>query len=322
MKILAVGATGFIGSQAVRQLAEMGHEVAVIHRGEKPGDLPAGVERIYGDRDTLVELRPRFETFAADVVLDVYLFTERQAKELIEVCRGTAGRIVVLSSADVYRNYDGLRGESDAAPDPAPLSETAPLRSKIYPYRGHDMSFRYREEYDKILVERTVLGQENPPATVLRLPAVYGPGDRQHRVRDYLARMDSGASTLVLGEAEARWRWCRGYVGNVAAAIALAVGDECAAGKCYNVADEPTLSEREWVEAIGRAAGWEGEIHILPDGELPETDRKPYDWRYHLALDTGRIRTELGFGERFGIEAGLRATVEWERSCPPGPEST
>ena len=58
MKILAIGATGFIGSQAVRLLLEAGHRVAVLHRGEKPGDLPDEVQRIQGDREALTGLRP------------------------------------------------------------------------------------------------------------------------------------------------------------------------------------------------------------------------------------------------------------------------
>ncbi len=322
MKILAIGATGFIGSQAVLLLLEAGHDIAVLHRGEKAGALPAEVRRIQGDRNDLTALRPEFERFSPEVVLDVIPYTEEQAKALVQVCRGTAGRVVVLSSADVYRNYDGLRGESAAPPDAVPLGEDAPLRESLYPYRGHDITFRYRDEFDKILVEQTVRHQQHTPGTAQRLPAVHGPGDRHRRIRDYLTRMDSGASSIVLGEAEAAWRWCRGYVGNVAVAIARAVLDDRAAGRCYNVADEPVLSERQWVEEIGKAAGWDGEVKTVPDEELPEELRKPYDWRYDLVLDTGRIREELGFSELFTLPEGLQAAVKWERSQPSEAEET
>ena len=44
-------------------------------------------------------------------------------------------RYVVLSSGDVYRNYDGLQRRYDGPPDPTPLSEDAPLREQLYPYR-------------------------------------------------------------------------------------------------------------------------------------------------------------------------------------------
>ena len=37
------------------------------------------------------------------------------------------------------------------------------------------------DAYDKIPVERAVLGNPALPGIVLRLPMVYGPGDRLHR---------------------------------------------------------------------------------------------------------------------------------------------
>ena len=112
------------------------------------------------------------------------------------------------------------------------------------------MSFEHADDYDKILVEQAVLDQPALPATVLRLPAVYGPGDKGYRLRPYVQRMADGRPAILLAAEQARWRWTRGYVGNVAAAIALAVTDSRAAGRIYNVGDSPTPTEREWVENI------------------------------------------------------------------------
>jgi nucleoside-diphosphate-sugar epimerase len=71
MRVLAIGATGFIGPHAIRDLTERGHEVAVVHRGDTEARLPNGVRRILCDRDALSGMRPEFERFAPDVVLDV-----------------------------------------------------------------------------------------------------------------------------------------------------------------------------------------------------------------------------------------------------------
>jgi uncharacterized protein YbjT (DUF2867 family) len=43
MKVLALGATGFIGSYVVRQLIDQGHQVVVFHRGETQAELPDSV---------------------------------------------------------------------------------------------------------------------------------------------------------------------------------------------------------------------------------------------------------------------------------------
>src|SRR3970282_2665714 len=109
MRVLGIGAAGFIGRHVVSRLVEQGHDVAVLHRGRTMNSLPDGVLSIPGNRDRLDDSRAGLESFAPDVVLDVIPYTEQQARGLVAAFRGRTARIVALSSADVYRNYDGLR---------------------------------------------------------------------------------------------------------------------------------------------------------------------------------------------------------------------
>lgn len=314
MRVLAIGGTGFIGAQVVRRLLDVGHEVTVLHRRHACGGVPTHLQRMLGDRDALPEMRAEIERCSPDVVLDVIPYTERQAAELVCTLRGLCGRLVVVSSTDVYRNYDGLRGVTSAPPDPVPLAEDAPLRETLYSYRGRDIL--YRDEYDKILVERVVLDQPDLEATVLCLPAVYGAGDPQRRLRPYLRRMADGRPAILLAHGQANWRWGRGYVGNVAAALALAVTDARAAGRVYNVGEEPSSTELEWIHRIGAAAGWKGNVVTVPTERLPTRLREPFDWRYDLVTDTRRIRWELGYEEPIPPHEALERTVDWECSQP------
>ena len=269
------------------------------------------IEHIYGSRDALADVQTEVARFEPTVVLDVIPYTERQAQALMTVFRGVAKRIVALSSADVYRNYDGFRGKATAPPDPAPLSEEAPLRERLYSYRGCNLPFHWADDYDKILVERMVMSEGELPGTILRLPAVYGPGDKQNRIRAYLDQMNAGPRLLMTRE-QAAWRWTRGYVEDVAAAIALAVIDDSAAGRVYNVGDEVAPTEREWVEEIAKVIDWTGEVLQTPVEDLPQDRRQPFDFRYELMTDTTRIREELGYSEPVGRQEALRRTVEWE----------
>jgi len=320
MKVLAIGATGFIGRHVVPLLVGQGIEVAVLHRDETGADLPAGVRRIRGNRNRLDHAKAELERFAPDVVLDAILYTEQQAREVVEAFRGNTGRLVALSSADVYRNYDGFRGKSTAQPDPVPLAEDAPLRDTRYPYRDSGLTFEHADDYEKVLVEQVLLAESGLSVTVLRLPAVYGPGDAQHRLRPYLQRMLDGRAGILLHEEQAAWRWTRGYVGNVAAAIALAVADPRTVRRVFNVGDEPALSERKWVERIGAAVGWRGGVVAVSASELPKHLKQPFDWRYELWTDTSSIREELGYVELIPLDAALERTVEWERSTLDGIE--
>jgi nucleoside-diphosphate-sugar epimerase len=237
--------------------------------------------------------------------------------------RGIARRVVALSSGDVYRNYDGLRRVGTTAPDPCPLVEDAPLRENLYPYRAHAPNPADRMfDYEKILVERAVQSDPGLPGTVLRLPMVYGPGDPRHRLFPYVKRMDDGRPAILMSEAQARWRWTRGYVENVAAAVAHAAADDRAAGRVYNVGEADSPTEAEWVAEIGRACGWHGAVVRVPAALLPAGLAPDFDWRYHLATDTGLLR-QLGFVEPVARGEALQRTIAWELAHPPseaGPE--
>jgi nucleoside-diphosphate-sugar epimerase len=317
MKVLVVGGTRFIGPYVVRRLAEAGHEVAVFHRGRTGAELPEGVGSIPGDRRRLGDHADALGRLAPEVVLDMIPMNERDARGVVEVFRGVARRLVAISSEDVYRAYDVVRGLAAGPPDPVPLSEDAPLRERLYPYERDGA-----EEYEKILVERVVMGDPHLSGTVLRLPAVYGPGDYQNRLFDYVKRMDDGRPAILLGEGMAGWRWTHGYVEDVAAAIALAVTDGRAAGRVYNVGEAEPLPWAEWVREIGRAAGWRGEVVAVPEDRLPEHLDWELDTEQHWFVDTSRIRRELGYEETFSREEALRRTVAWEREHPPEVDPT
>ncbi|HXK39528.1 MAG TPA: NAD-dependent epimerase/dehydratase family protein [Candidatus Paceibacterota bacterium] len=312
MNVLAIGATGFIGKYVTRSLLEQGHRIAIVHRGRTTTDLSAEIQYMRGNRDALNDLLPAIARFRPTVVLDVIPYTERQARAVMNVSRGVAQRIVALSSADVYRNYDGFRGKATTPPDPVPLFEEAPLRETLYPYKGYGLPFDWADDYDKILVERVVMSDTELPGTILRLPAVYGPDDRHNRIGAYLDRLNAEGRVLMTKE-QAEWRWTRGYVEDVAAAIILAVVDDRAAGRIYNVGEETAVTELEWIELIRNAVGWRGEVVLASVEDVPEHSRERFDFRYELITDTMRIRDELGYREVVGREDAVRRSAEWER---------
>jgi nucleoside-diphosphate-sugar epimerase len=322
VRVLVIGGTGFMGPVVVRHLVDMGHQVTVFHRSSGGAALPPQVAHLTGDRAALSDHAPALRRLGADVVLDMVLFDLRQAEALMHTFAGAVPRVVVASSVDVYRNYGGLLRQETAPPDPVPLTEDAPLRSRLHPYRldaprAADDPQRWMDDYDKIPVERRILSDRQIVGTVLRLPMVYGPRDGQHRLRGYLKRMDDGRPAILLPEAAAAWRVSRGYVDDMAWAIALAVVDSRAQGQVYNVAEPTCLTEAEWVERVGRAAGWTGRLVVLPDPLLPESLRMPEDFRYPLEVSSVKIRRDLGYAERISPDQAMRLSVAWEREHPP-----
>ncbi|HLT19361.1 MAG TPA: NAD-dependent epimerase/dehydratase family protein [Thermomicrobiales bacterium] len=314
--VLVLGGTSFIGPSVVRSLVEAGHRVAVFNRGKSEANLPEGVERIIGERARIEEARDAFRAFAPDVAIDMYAMTEEDARLANAGLRGIAGRVVAISSLDVYRAYDRFRRAHPGAPDPVPLTEDAPLREHLYPYREQapgNLDRPWFRDYDKILVERVVLGDPELPGTVVRLPMVYGERDRQHRYWPYLKRMDDERPWIVLSEGMASWRSHWGYVDNIADAIALAATDERAAGRIYNLGEPENPTTAEIIAEIAELTGWQGELITVPDDQLDPG----FDTAQHLVADTTRFREELGYAERVPRPEALSRTIAWERANPP-----
>jgi nucleoside-diphosphate-sugar epimerase len=325
VRILVIGGSGFLGPPIVAGLSRGGHEVAVLHRGgaARP-PLPAGVVEIRGDRMRLGEAAPDIHRFSPDVILDLILSSGAQARELMRVLRGVAKRVVAASSLDVYRATGVVYGSEPGGLEPLPLTESSALRTRLQTYPPAQIALLQKafgwldEGYDKIPVEREVLGDPELAGTVLRLPIVYGPGDKLHRFHPVVKRIADGRPAIPLGEGMAGWRATRAYVDNVADACVLATTDERASGRVYNVGEPDAPSEIEWVRLAARAMGWDGQVVVLPAHLTPEHLRAPGNVAQHWIADTARIRAELGWTERVPRDEALRRTVQWERANPPG----
>ena len=317
MTILVIGGTGFIGSHLVRELSQMGHSVSVFHRGSTQARWPS--KSILGERRDLAAIRPK-----ADVVIDLILSSGAQAEALMEAFRGVAGRVVVASSMDVYRACGMLHGSEEGPLEPVPLTEDSPLRTKLQTYPPAQVKMLQKlfswmdDEYDKIPVERAILSDPELPGTVLRLPMIYGPGDHLSRFHPVLKRIDDGRRRILFEEGWAAWRSPRGYVENVAAALALAAVSERAAGRVYNVAETPAFSELDWAAKIAAATGWEGEFIILPKERTPPHLVLPGNSAQHWEADSTRIRRELGYKELVPLDEAIHRTIVWARANPPG----
>src|ERR1051325_7406719 len=114
------------------------------------------------------------------------------------------------------------------------------------------------DDYDKVAVERAVQERSSLPWTILRSPMIYGPGDRLRRLWPIAKRIRDGRAHMILPESFAAWRSPRGYVENVAAALALAAANDRASNRVYNVAEPENYSELEWTRLVAATAGWPG----------------------------------------------------------------
>jgi len=321
MRILLIGGNGFIGRFAVAALKQQGHTLAMFHRGTTAA--PSGVDEIRGDRHRLNASTQELKRFAPDVVIDLVISSGSQAKEMMNIFRGAARRVVMLSSIDVYRAMAVSQGTESGPLQAVPLTEESELRRSLHPYPPESMQLMRKifpwvtDDYDKIPAERIVMNDRELPGTVLRLPMVYGPGDRLHRFYPVVKRIADGRGHIIFAEGLAAWRSPRGYVENVAAAIALAATDDRAERRIYNVCEEPSFSELEWARKIAVEMRWKGQFVVLPAERTPRHLLKPGNAAQHWIASSVRIRHELGYEEPVASENAIRQTIRWERENPP-----
>jgi nucleoside-diphosphate-sugar epimerase len=304
MRALFLGGTGFTGPYAVRELAQRGHEVAVFHRGNSEPELPVEVRHVHEDLEEFEAHLDELRGLEPDVVVDMCAFVPMDGRR-VHAFKGLARRGVVVSSSDVYRAFGRLWRSELGPMEPLPLTEDSSLREVVID-----------ERYDKVGVEREAQGDPDFPVTILRYPAVHGPGDSLHRLYGYVRRMDDARPAILLEETHARWRWVRGYVEDVGHALALAVESDTP-GRVYNVAAQVAYTEEEWVRVIADVIGWGGRIVAAPRDALPEAMRPDVDFSHDYVVDSSRIREELRYAEVVDERAALERTIAWERANPP-----
>lgn len=287
MNVLVIGGTRFIGKHLIQLLVDGERAVTVYHRGQHETDLPSSVRHVHRPQAgiPILYFPPELLTPQPDVVIHMVAMGEADAQAAQTFFSGRTGRMVWISSGDVYRAYGRFAGIEPGPVEPGLLREDSPLRSVLYPYRNSGQPpGDFVNLYEKILVERVAQADTALPWTILRLPKVYGPEE------------NTDLETVYGFRNYPQWRWTHGYVRNVAAAIALAAIHPEASNRIYNVGewDTPTIAER---------------LAELPESEIPASEKSHYNFAQNVAYDTSRIRDELGYKEVVSEKDAMKATV-------------
>jgi len=162
VRIVVLGGTGFVGRALVADLEIQGHELLVVHRGEREVE-PVSIGPSARSEERPHSISRTIRDFQPDAFVDVPAGTLSEAEAVVHAITDDI-RFIVLSSMDVYRAYGSLL--AGKVTDALRLDETAPVRTERYIDRGKGPEF---EEYEKLDVEEAYLARG---ATVLRLPLI------------------------------------------------------------------------------------------------------------------------------------------------------
>ena len=192
MKILILGGTGFTGPYQVKYALSRGHKVTTFNRGKShPGELPAEVEQLIGDRNGKLDALKNRQW---DVVIDNPTTVPAWVRDAAQILKGNVERYVFVSTISVY-------GEVKTGVD-----ENAPTEK----YEGADP---YKETIEavraagfktygplKALSEKEVEKWFPGKALIIRPGLIVGPRDETDRFTYWPVRLDRGGEVLAPGD--------------------------------------------------------------------------------------------------------------------------
>lgn len=306
-RALVIGGTLFIGRALVDQLLERGDDVVIMHRGK---GTPFGkrVGEIQCDRNDVAAVRSALSGTRFDVVYD----------NVYDWQRGTSAEQVSAAAIAASRGLQRYVFTSSVAAYPAggEYDEDAPLVPSDYP-SPYGVQ---KAESERALFELN--RRQGIPVTTLRPAFIYGPHNPFPRESFFWDRLLAGRPIIIPEDGSRTMQWV--HVRDVARAAVLAATKDVAAGRAYNLASYPPITQIEFVRLLAKVAGREAQLVHVPREQIQaaggELFAPPYYFGVYLDIPpitarNDRVRSELGL-ELTPLEEGLRETYRWYQQQP------
>jgi nucleoside-diphosphate-sugar epimerase len=308
MRVVIIGGSGHVGTYLVPRLVEAGHEVVNVTRGRsEPYHQPAAwrqVEQITADRDA----EDRDGTFGhrvrglrPDAVIDMILFEEDGARQLVEALRGDVQHLLHCGTIWIH-------GPSVEVP----TTEEQPRR----PFGDYGVK--------KAAIEAYLLDQARRrgfPATLLHPGHIVGPGwapvnpagNLNPAVFATLARGDElllpnlGMETVHHVHADDVAQAFMGALNNRSVAV----------GESFHIVSAAALTLRGYAETVAGWFGREAHLRFLPWEEwratvAPEDAATTWDHIAHSPnCGIAKAQRLLGYRPRYSSPQALREAVGW-----------
>ena len=303
MKILFIGGTGTISMAITRLLAQQGHELYLLNRGNRNEHLPDNVKTIIADISDEKDTAKKLEGMSFDCVGEFIGFVPSQLERDYRLFKDKTKQFIYISSASAYQK----------PPKGYVITEETPLEN---PYWEYSRNKKACEEY---LMER--YKEDGFPVTIVRpshtydersVPlGVHGKGGSWQVVK----RIKEGKPVIIHGDGSSLWTithnsdFAKAYVG--------LIGNPKAIGETFHITSDESVSWNEIYKAIADALGVELKPYYISSQTL--ADMSNYDFLGSLigdkansvVFDNSKVKSLVpDFKAEVYAREGIRRTVE------------
>ena len=312
MKILLIGGTGTISSAITRQLVAGGHELWLINRGNRNGDIPQKVRLVNGDiNDHTDEVVAKLGDETFDAVCEFIGFVPEQVARDIKIFSGRTKQYVFISSASAYnkpvRQYVITEGTTLANP-------------------------HWEYSRNKIACEELLMKayrEDGFPVTIVRPSHTYcerGVPLSVHGLKgswQVLKRMMEGKPVIVHGDGSSLWTltwnedFARGFIG--------LLGNPQAIGEAFQIMSDESLTWNQIYQTVADALGVPFKPYYVASDFLAAVAPAAYDFEGNLlgdkaatvVFDCSKLKRVVpGFCATTRFDQGVRYALAYLRNHP------
>ena len=311
MKILMIGGTGTISSAITRQLAESGHNLWLLNRGNRRNEVPSGVTQVIADIDDTAEVLRQIGDEQFDAVCEFIGFVPEQVQRDIRLFSGRTRQYVYISSASAYNKPAANHV----------ITEGTTLANPHWEYSRNKIACEellmkaYRDDAFPVTIVRPshTYCERSVPVSV------HGPkGSWQ-----VLKRMLDGKPVIIQGDGSSLWTltwnedFARGFIG--------LLGNPKTIGEAFQIMSDEQLSWTQVYQCVANALGVELKPYYVSSAFLAKAAPSEYDFEGNLLGDksvtvvfdcTKLKRAVPGFKAVVRFDEGVRRCVAYLKAHP------
>ena len=306
-----IGGTGTISSAITRQLAESGHNLWLLNRGNRRNEVPSGVTQVIADIDDTAEVLRQIGDEQFDAVCEFIGFVPEQVQRDIRLFTGRTRQYVYISSASAYNKPAANHV----------ITEGTTLANPHWEYSRNKIACEellmkaYRDDAFPVTIVRPshTYCERSVPVSV------HGPkGSWQ-----VLKRMLDGKPVIIQGDGSSLWTltwnedFARGFIG--------LLGNPKTIGEAFQIMSDEQLSWTQVYQCVANALGVELKPYYVSSAFLAKASPSEYDFEGNLLGDksvtvvfdcTKLKRAVPGFKAVVRFDEGVRRCVAYLKAHP------